>query len=223
MKKVKLIVLGESGVGKTSIMEQYFEKKYNEEYKLRSGMDKGIKYFSIKGKKFHIEFWDTQGQEIFRAVNKLYMKNAQIALIVYSIIDKNSFEQLNFWINLVKEVNKDKKIIFGIAANKSDLFESQIVSFEEGKKFADENDCLFFETSAKDHKSIENLFQKLAEKYAECNLNEKVEIKSLETTDNNNQISGNENDKNNEMFQQNENENIIINKDDDDKTCSSRC
>ena len=81
----------------------------------------------------------------------------------------------------------------------------------------------FLKLVQKDHKSIENLFQKLAEKYAECNLNEKVEIKSLETTDNNNQISGNENDKNNEMFQQNENENIIINKDDDDKTCSSRC
>jgi len=167
MKKVKLIVLGESGVGKTSIMDQYFEKKYNEEYKLRSGMDKGIKYFSIKGKKFHIEFWDTQGQEIFRAVNKLYMKNAQIALIVYSIIDKQSFEQLDFWINSVKQVNKDKKIIVCIAANKSDLIESQIISKEKGKKFADDNNCLFFEISAKDYNGIENVFQKLIETYVD--------------------------------------------------------
>ena len=113
------------------------------------------------------------------------MKNTQIALIVYSIIDKNSFEQLNFWINLVKEVNKDKKIIFGIAANKSDLFESQIVSFEEGKKFADENDCLFFETSAKDHKSIVTVFEKLIEKYVDCNLNEKGENKNVKNHNNN--------------------------------------
>ena len=91
------------------------------------------------------------------------MKNTQIALIVYSIIDKNSFEQLNFWINLVKEVNKDKKIIFGIAANKSDLFESQIVSFEEGKKFADSNDILFFESSAKTGNNVEDIFYKSAE------------------------------------------------------------
>ena len=223
MNKAKLIIVGEATVGKTSIILQYNENQFIETYITTIGNDKILKEFSIKGKNFKIEIWDTAGQEKYRTVNKIFMKNTQIALIVYSIIDKNSFEQLNFWINLVKEVNKDKKIIFGIAANKSDLFESQIVSFEEGKKFADENDCLFFETSAKDHKSIENLFQKLAEKYAECNLNEKVEIKSLETTDNNNQISGNENDKNNEMFQQNENENIIINKDDDDKTCSSRC
>ena len=78
-----------------------------------------------------------------------FLKLVQKIIKVLKIYFKNSFEQLNFWINLVKEVNKDKKIIFGIAANKSDLFESQIVSFEEGKKFADENDCLFFETSAK--------------------------------------------------------------------------
>ena len=95
------------------------------------------------------------------------MKNTQIALIVYSITDKNSYDQLSFWINQVKEVNKDKQIIFGIAANKSDLFEEQLVSKEEGEKFAKEKNLSFFETSAKDHGSIDNVFMTLTKMYLE--------------------------------------------------------
>ena len=121
------------------------------------------------------------------------MKNTQIALIVYSITDKNSYDQLSFWINQVKEVNKDKQIIFGIAANKSDLFEQQVIDTEKGKKFADDNNCLFFETSAKDHGSIFNIFDKLVEKYVENNNNEKDEVQNLQSQNNNNQIIDNDN------------------------------
>ena len=112
MNKAKLIIVGEATVGKTSIILQYNENQFIETYITTIGNDKILKEFSIKGKNFKIEIWDTAGQEKYRSVNKIFMKNTQIALIVYSIIDKNSFEQLNFWINLVKEVNKDKKNYF---------------------------------------------------------------------------------------------------------------
>ena len=193
MNKAKLIIVGEATVGKTSIILQYNENQFIETYITTIGNDKTIKEMTIKDKKLKVEIWDTAGQEKFRAVNKIFMKNTQIALIVYSITDKNSFEQLKFWIEQVKEINKNEKIIFGIAANKSDLFEQQIISTEVGKKFAEDNKCLFFETSAKDHKSIVTVFEKLIEKYVDCNLNEKGENKNVKNHNNNSDKVENEN------------------------------
>ncbi len=193
MNKTKLIIVGEATVGKTSILLQYNENQFIENYITTIGNDKTIKEMTIKDKKLKVEIWDTAGQEKFRAVNKIFMKNTQIALIVYSITDKNSFEQLKFWIEQVKEINKNEKIIFGIAANKSDLFEQQIISTEVGKKFAEDNKCLFFETSAKDHKSIVTVFEKLIEKYVDCNLNEKGENKNVKNHNNNSDKVENEN------------------------------
>ena len=169
-KKVKFILVGESKVGKTSLINQYINKSFSLDHITTTGTDKFYNIVKVKDKEIKLEIWDTAGQEEYRAVNKIFMKNTQLALIVYSITDQNSFEQLSYWIKQVKEINKEKEIIFGIAANKSDLFEEQKVETEIGKKFADDNNCLFFETSAKDYKSIENVFIKIAEAY-----NEKLE------------------------------------------------
>ena len=88
-------------------------------------------------------------------------------LIVYDITDERSFEELNYWIKEVKEINKNEELIIGIAANKCDLYEYQEVSFGEGVKFAKDNNCLFYITSAKDHDSIENAFEGLTIAYIE--------------------------------------------------------
>ena len=77
------------------------------------------------------------------------MINSKIALFVYDITRKRTFEELRFWIDSFKEINKNKNFIISIAANKSDLYDEQEISTEEGKKFADDNNCLFFETSAR--------------------------------------------------------------------------
>ena len=108
------------------------------------------------------------------------MINSKIALIIYDITERNSFEQLNYWIDEVIDINKDEEIIIGIAANKNDLFEYQEVDTKEGKKFANDNNCLFFETSAKDYESIENVFLKLVEKYVDLHNEEKKELKEDE-------------------------------------------
>ena len=179
MNKAKLIIVGEATVGKTSILLQYNENQFIENYITTIGNDKTIKEMTIKDKKLKVEIWDTAGQEKFRAVNKIFMKNTQIALIVYDITLKRTFEQLNYWIETITNCNKNSKVIIGIIANKSDLFEQQIISTEVGKKFAEDNKCLFFETSAKDHKSIVTVFEKLIEKYVDCNLNEKGENKNV--------------------------------------------
>jgi small GTP-binding protein len=193
MYKAKLILVGEGEVGKTSIIQQFIEQRFNPSYLITIGSDKSMKDLNINGKDIKLEIWDTAGQGKYRKVNKIFMKNTKIALLVYDITDKKSFEQLNNWINHVNEANKNENIIFGIAANKSDLFEQQIISTEVGKKFAEDNKCLFFETSAKDHKSIVTVFEKLIEKYVDCNLNERGENKNVKNHNNNSDKVENEN------------------------------
>ena len=165
MNRIKLIFVGEGKVGKTSLISQYTEKKFDEEYTMTVGNDKVYKELEINNKKISLEIWDTPGQKEFNAVSKIFMKNAKIAIIVYSIIDKKSFENLNKWLNMLKEINKNDDLVIGIVANKSDLFENQIVSKEEGEKFAKDNNVLFFETSAKDYNSINKVFLELCKSY----------------------------------------------------------
>ena len=205
MYKAKLILVGEGEVGKTSIIQQFIEQRFNPSYLITIGSDKSMKDLNINGKDIKLEIWDTAGQGKYRKVNKIFMKNTKIALLVYDITDKKTFEQLNYWINHVKDVNKNENIIFGIAANKSDLFEQQVVSTEEGKKFADENNCLFFETSAKDYKSIENTFTKLTESYLE-----NIHNKKIDNDNNNNNNNDNENSNNNNYNNSNKNNNNNI-------------
>jgi small GTP-binding protein len=165
MNRIKLIFVGEGKVGETSLISQYTEKKFDEEYTMTVGNDKVYKELEINNKKISLEIWDTPGQKDYNAVTKIFMKNAKIAIIVYSIIDKKSFENLKNWIDMVNKSNKNQEVVIGIVANKSDLFENQIVSKEEGEKFAKDNNALFFETSAKDYNSIDKVFVELCKCY----------------------------------------------------------
>ena len=164
-KRVKFIIIGDKTVGKSCIINQFIEKQFINEYIQSIGSDKIKKEIEIEGKKLNLEIWDTVGQEEYRAVNKIFIKNAQIALIVYDITNRKSFENLNNWYNLIFEINKDSNVIVGVTANKTDLYENQVVDSEEGKNFADEKKISFFETSAKDYESIENVFIQLSKIY----------------------------------------------------------
>ena len=164
-KRVKFIIIGDKTVGKSCIINQFIEKQFINEYIPTIGSDKIMKEIEIEGKILNLEIWDTVGQEQYSAVNKIFIKNAQIALIVYDITNRKSFENLNNWYNLIFEINKDSNVIVGVTANKTDLYENQVVDSEEGKNFADEKKISFFETSAKDYESIENVFIQLSKFY----------------------------------------------------------
>jgi small GTP-binding protein len=92
------------------------------------------------------------------------MRNIDIALLIYDITNRRSFKELNYWIQEVKEMN-NKKILFVVIGNKCDLYEERVIEEEEGKKFANNNNALFFETSAEDYESVENAFFTICEEY----------------------------------------------------------
>ena len=167
MNKIKVIILGNSNVGKTAIIKQYINNKFNEESIIENAQDNMIKEIEIEinNKKVILEIWDTAGAENCRAITRIFMTHSKIALIVYDITNRSSFEELNYYIKEFKKLNEEP--IIGIAANKCDLFECQEVNREEGEEFAKDNNCLFYETSVIDHEMIEGAFEGLARAYVE--------------------------------------------------------
>ncbi len=213
--KVKLILVGEKTVGKTSLITQYLDKTFKEEYIMTVGKEKSLKNINIKGKEVTLEICDTAGQDEYRAINKIFMKNTDIALIVYDITKRESFEELNNWIGSVKESNTNKKVIFGIAANKSDLYEQKVVDKKEGEEFAKNNKALFFETSAKDYDSVENVFLTLSEEYLKKEEERKKEEEKKKKEE--------EEKKKNEEEEKKRELELIQKKIDDNNHCSSKC
>ena len=167
-KDIKIILLGETGVGKTNLINVFFGLKFEDQIDstLASYCNEGK--FNYNNESYNYAIWDTAGQEKFRAISKLFIRDAQIILIVYSIINRKTFEQVNFWLNLVKENLENNTYILGLVANKIDLYEHQIVTDEEGKKIAKENNIDFLVTSAlKSPETFRKFVNKLLVKYIE--------------------------------------------------------
>ena len=195
MKKVKLILVGDGKVGKTSIITQYMTGTFKEDYVMTTNQDKSIKEIELKnGEKICLEIWDTIGQEHFAATNKIFMKNSKIALLVYDITNQKSFDNLQKYYKQIDEVVGLDNIHIGVAANKSDLYDEQIVASNIGKEYADKIKATFFETTATDYENIENLFLTTANEYYnkfKGNIVEK-EINKNENENNNKKNSNNE-------------------------------
>ena len=159
---LKYIIIGDSAVGKSNILLRYAHEKFNEDYQATIGVEFGAKNVEINNKTFRIQIWDTAGQENFRSITRAYYKNSVCAIIVYDITNKESFNNIQNWIEDCKN-QCPKTIFFVLVGNKNDLEKERKVSFDEGKKFADSNDILFFESSAKTGNNVEDIFYKSAE------------------------------------------------------------
>ncbi len=135
MDSIKLIVVGESHVGKTSIISQYINNTFLLEYITTMSPDKSIKEIELENKtKIKFEIWDTIGQTGYRAINKIFMKNTKIALLVYDITNQKSFDNLENFYKQINEVVGIDKVHLGLVANKSDLYDEQVVSSDIGKE-----------------------------------------------------------------------------------------
>ena len=150
MSNIKIILLGEAGVGKTNLINVAIGQGFNPNINSTLNTTFIEQQLEYNNKTYVYTIWDTAGQEMYRSLNKIFMKGAKIVIIVYSIETRKSFEEVNYWIDNVKETLGDDNYVMAIVANKADLFESQVVDDKEGKDLANKYKIKFCLTSAKD-------------------------------------------------------------------------
>ena len=168
-ENIKIIIIGEMGTGKTNLINAYFDKPFNKDNFTTTAPEFFQKELKVDGCNCLVGLWDTAGQEKYRSLSKVIMNGSKIVVLVYDVTNKKTFEELNFWVKSVEEV-LGKDPILGIAANKIDLFEEQVVEKEEGEKYANDIGASFAETSAKeDQKGFQDFIYKLLQKYIEKN------------------------------------------------------
>ena len=167
----KVVLVGETGVGKTSIIHRYLYNDYDDNRITTSSPEYKNKILEYPeyNKSITFDIWDTAGQEAYRSVTRNFYINAAIGLMVYDIRVKDSFENIKtYWSEQLKEYGEEN-IILAIAGNKSDLFEDQKVSEKEVKKFAESIGAIFKLTSCKENIGINELFYECGKKYLEVN------------------------------------------------------
>ena len=148
-QNIKIILIGETGTGKTNLINVYFDIEFNPNSAATLTPESCSKELKINGNNFIINIWDTAGQEKYRSMTKIFIKGAKIVIFVYDVTNRESFEELKFWVSTTQEI-LGKDIGLGLAGNKMDLFDKQVVSKKEGENFANQIGALFRETSAKE-------------------------------------------------------------------------
>ena len=167
-KKVllKVIILGDSGVGKTSLMNQFVNKKFSNQYKATIGADFLTKEVMVDDRLVTMQIWDTAGQESFRSITRSYYRGAAGALLVYDVTRRDTFEHLASWLEDAKQ-HANPNMTIMLVGNKADLEHRRAVAKEEGAAFAEEHGLLFLETSAKTSANVEEAFIAAAGKICE--------------------------------------------------------
>ena len=154
---LKLLLLGDSSVGKTSILLKYISNKFDESSISTVGVDYMDKIIDYNKFKIKLQIWDTSGEEKFRTITKNFYRNADGLLVVFDLTKKESYDHIRSWINEAKENNDKLKTI--LIGNKLDLKDERIVTNEVAKQFAEKNNLKYIETSAKDGTNINESFQ----------------------------------------------------------------
>ena len=162
---IKVVLLGETGTGKTNLINVYFGFKFSSTTASSLTPESYQKELTIDKKQYLINIWDTAGQEQYRSMTKIFIKGAKIVIFVYDITMPNSFKELEFWVKNVQDL-LGNEVVFGLAGNKIDLYEKQEVTQKQGEDYATEIGALFCETSAKDDaKGFRDFVQQLVEEY----------------------------------------------------------
>ena len=158
---IKIIILGSSEVGKTSIFDRYFNNEFRENQLATVGIDFQTKFFKFDGMNIKGVYTDTAGQEKFRAISVNYLKPANGVILVFDITKEDTFDAIEEWLKYLKDNNKDniEKILIG---NKLDLESNRKVSKEDAEAFAKSNGCQYFECSAKTGQNINEALDEIA-------------------------------------------------------------
>ena len=164
----KIIFLGDQSVGKSSILNRFYQDRFEPDYQATIGLDFQSKNVQIDNQDIHLLLYDTAGQEKFRSLIPMYTRDANIILLVYDVTSKDSFTHLSQWLKDLTNIKKEE-VIFAVVGNKIDLEDKREVSAEEGQNYAKEHEFLFAEVSAKTGNGFSELFYK--------NLFEKIRTK----------------------------------------------
>ena len=164
METYKIILVGDASVGKTNLLTQYVDEKFTENNISTVGIEFKNKIIELEnGRKIRLQIWDTSGQEKFMSLTKNYFRGCNLALFVFDVTNKASFDDIPMWLNSFKDVNgeKSKRVLIG---NKIDL-DNRVVEKEEAENFAKENDLQYFEISVKENidNQINDMFVKIFE------------------------------------------------------------
>ncbi len=158
----KIILVGDSGVGKSAILYRYVNNKFLEVPDITIGVDFGIRIVKIENVPIKLHIWDTAGQEQFRSVTRQYFRDAVGVLLCYEVTSKKSFDNITNWLEMLKEEEVLNSSII-LVGTKSDLAHKRVISTEEGSQLAQKYNMVFKEISSKDNNiCIEELFHSLA-------------------------------------------------------------
>ncbi|KAL6650878.1 hypothetical protein ACP70R_009803 [Stipagrostis hirtigluma subsp. patula] len=157
----KYIVIGDTGVGKSCLLLQFTDKRFQPVHDLTIGVEFGARVITVDNKPIKLQVWDTAGQEAFRSITRSYYRGAAGALLVYDITRRETFNHLASWLeDLRQHANANMTVI--LVGNKCDLAHKRAVSYEEGEQFAREHGLIFIEASAKTAQHVEEAFVKTA-------------------------------------------------------------
>jgi small GTP-binding protein len=175
---VKVGIVGNFNVGKTSFLNTYIEQESISSQLSTIGVDFRHKIYNYDNKDFKLHIWDTAGQEQYANIVRSYLREVDVIIFMYDITDKKSFDNLDKWLNEVEYQNKDKKIIKYIVGNKKDMEKKRVVDFKILKTFCKNQDIQYSETSIKDIDSINVVFTKLVVKINESLNKNEITLKT---------------------------------------------
>ena len=156
----KVLLLGNSNVGKSSLFLRFVDDIWNDTFVPTIGVDFKIKTFDIDEKKIKMQIWDTAGQERFKNIIASYYRGAHGILLIYDVTDKDSFKNLSNWIIEI-EKNANKNVLKLLIGNKTDLEDKRVITYNQGKEFADGYGLKYIETSAKKNLNVNEAFETL--------------------------------------------------------------
>ena len=163
----KILILGDSTVGKTCFLTRYAENTFQEQHMATLGIDYKLKNVQMDdGRTVKLQIWDTVGQDRFRSITKNYYKGANGIVVIYSVTDKQSCRNVKNWVNQIK-AEVDEKVTIILVGNKIDDEENREVTTDEGEEIANNLDLQFFECSAKTGENIDSTFKELVKKIVE--------------------------------------------------------
>ena len=162
----KLLLIGDSGVGKSSLLLRFAEDAYTDSYISTIGVDFKIRTIDLDGKTVKLQIWDTAGQERFRTITSSYYRGAHGIIVVYDVTEQESFNNVKQWFQEIDRYATEgvNKLLVG---NKSDMTDKKVVEYAVAKEFADSMGISFIETSAKSSTNVQDAFLTMARQIKE--------------------------------------------------------